>query len=165
MYITVSKEAGRVAGTPRFAAQVAQVVMGQMPWRQVALNDAAGEAGSLAVEVAASDLDRGAQPGRAQVLVVFQFKSGKADTQALKRYVGDREPALQKHGGRVLLSGTTARSGDWQFDGFELIEFPEPKTLQALMEDPDYRGRTADSSAVFGGAFAVALLQPAGNAA
>ena len=139
------------------SATVAQTFFGAFPAPKLALHRGPGQVSATAV---ASDLGQPVAPGKACVLVAFQMGEGHA-APALQQYVQDRQGALNKHGGRVYLSAITARSAHWDFDGFELIEFPRPDTVQALMADEQYRNDTKDSALAFSGAFAMGILAPA----
>lgn len=91
------------------------------------------------------------------LLIAFQFDDTPSSKDLLQ-YVEDRQPVLEKYGGKVLMSAITSRSDSWRYDGLELIKFPLLDTIQELMGDDDYRARTSSSSSVFGGDFAVAQL-------
>lgn len=139
---------------------VAQPLFGELDVRRLQL--ASTDAG-LAVMQVKKDLARWNSPTGQKMLVVFQFHERDAAQyeSALARYVDDREPALARHGGAVVLSAVTERGEHWPFDGFEIIDFPSPEAVGQLMQDDDYRQRTATSSAVFGGAFAMAPIKAA----
>lgn len=139
------------------SATVAQTFFGAFPSEKLALHPASGGAGQVPATAVASSLDQPVTADKACVLVAFQMGEGLG-APALQRYVEDRQPALEKHGGRVYLSAVTPRSANWSFDGFELIEFPRPDTVQALMADEDYRNGTKNSAAAFSGAFAMGIL-------
>lgn len=141
---------------------VDQPLFGELCIRHLQLTHARNSAGLTVVPVK-MDLERWNGSAGHKMLVAFQFTDGDAaqHESALTRYVSDREPALVRHGGSVVLSAVSERGEQWPFDGFEIIDFPSPEAVGQLMQDDDYRQRTADSSAVFGGAFAMAPIQAA----
>lgn len=143
--------------------RVSPPMFGDLEVRRLQLSNAANGQSGVHVTGVKQDLTRWSDVQGPTMLVAFQFHapeaSGHAD--ALAKYVADREPALTRHGGRVVISAVTERDEQWCFDGFEIIEFPSTDAMGQLMQDPDYRNRTATSSAVFGGAFAMAAIQAA----
>jgi uncharacterized protein (DUF1330 family) len=139
------------------SATIAKTFFGAFPAEKLALHRSAGQVSATAV---ASDLDRAVAADKACVLVAFQMGEGHG-AASLQQYVNDRDAALKKHGGRVYVSAVTPRSGDWNFDGFELIEFPRADTVQNLMADEQYRNGTKNSAGAFSGAFAMGILSPA----
>lgn len=140
------------------AAKVAQTFFGKLPSNDISIHREATGAAALAITPIADDLSTALSADKASIFVAFQIGHGHDGKQALGQYVQDRQPVLEKHGGRVYLSALTPRVEGWAFDGIELIEFPRPDTVQALMSDAEYRQRTASSSAVFSGDFAMAIL-------
>lgn len=141
---------------PLLSATVGSVMMGQITAQNIHVYGNSDNEG-IALDVVKEDLAEQIVVDRSLLMVAFQFKQ-TPNAGELKQYVDDRNPALSKHEGRVVLSCVTERSDDWQFDGLEIIDFPRPDTIQQLMQDDDYRSRTVDSGSVFGGAFAVAQL-------
>lgn len=143
--------------------QVSQPLFGELEVRRLQLSPTAHSLSGVHVTGVKQDLARWAEVQGPTMLVAFQFQKPDAagNTDALTKYVADREPALTRHGGRVIISAVTERGEQWSFDGFEIIEFPSTDAVGQLMQDPDYRNRTAVSSAVFGGAFAMAPIQAA----
>ncbi|MFT6897257.1 MAG: hypothetical protein ACJA13_001663 [Paraglaciecola sp.] len=139
---------------PLLNATVGSVLMGQIDTQNIQVFNS-GE--GIALDVVKEDLASQIGVDRSLLMVTFQFKL-TPNAGELKQYVDDRNRALCKHQGRVVLSCVTERSDDWQFDGLEIIDFPGPDTIQKLMQDDDYRNSTADSGSVFGGDFAVAQL-------
>ena len=161
MKLTISHSADTQAiASSLLDGLVAQPLFGELDVRRLQL--APTDAG-LAVMQVKKDLARWNSPTGQKMLVVFQFHERDAaqHESALARYVDDREPALARHGGAVVLSAVTERGEHWPFDGFEIIDFPSPETVGQLMQDDDYRQRTATSSSVFGGAFAMAPIKAA----
>lgn len=164
MFMTITKDANaRNNNGMLFQAKVAQIMFGDLSVSNIALSQQRTSAKDVELTPVASDLENVLAPDKSWVFVAFQFND-RPNAAALKRYIEDRQPALDNHGGRVFLSGVTTRSSGWQYDGVELIEFPQPDSAQALMQDPDYLKRTAQSSAVFGRAFAMAYLAPVSTA-
>lgn len=107
--------------------------------------------------IAKSELPCDTSTLRTPILIAFQFHDSP-DVNALARYVSDRDTPLNKHKGKVIVSAITPRTSEWQFDGFEIIDFPDPLAMQTLMSDNDYRSSTSNSSSVFGGVFAAAPI-------
>ncbi|MBD9608573.1 MULTISPECIES: DUF1330 domain-containing protein [Pseudomonas] len=143
--------------------RVSQPMFGELEVRRLQLSPAADGQPGVHVTGVKQDLARWAEVQGPTMLVAFQFQAPNAsdNADALAKYVADREPALTRHGGHVVISAVTERGEQWSFDGFEIIEFPSADAVGQLMQDPDYRNRTAASSAVFGGAFAMAPIQAA----
>lgn len=161
MKLTVSHSAETQAiASSLLDGLVAQPLFGELDVRRLQLTNA--DAGLAVIQVK-QDLARWNSPAGHKMLVVFQFheRDTAQHESALTCYVNDREPALARHGGAVVLSAVTERGEHWPFDGFEIIDFPSPEIVGQLMQDDDYRQRTATSSAVFGGAFAMAPIKAA----
>ena len=138
------------------SAEVEAVMMGSLPTKAFVLYNSESPSGNE-LTVADDNLNQPISADRTLLMVAFQFDQ-TPDVSKLKRYVDDRNPVLTRHGGRVVLSCVTPRHENWPFDGMEVIDFPEPGTIQALMQDTDYRSRTSESGSVFGSSFAVAKL-------
>ncbi|MGR3886561.1 DUF1330 domain-containing protein [Pseudomonas sp. 1152_12] len=143
--------------------RVSPPMFGDLEVRRLQLSNAANGQSGVHVTGVKQDLERWADVQGPTMLVAFQFQAPDAPGNAdgLAKYVADRDPALTRHGGRVVISAVTERDEHWSFDGFEIIEFPSTDAVGELMQDSDYRNRTATSSAVFGGAFAMAPIQAA----
>ncbi|MGP0172638.1 DUF1330 domain-containing protein [Pseudomonas sp. NCHU5208] len=158
MLLHINKDQMSANDPAIFDARVNGTLFGQISASYLQLSKTMNNDEGIAVDTVHSDLPVTANDSRALLLVAFQFHD-QPQRDALARYAADREPALSKHGGRVVFSAITERAEDWEFDGMEIIDFPSVETIQQLMADPDYRNRTAESSQVFGGAFAVARLE------
>lgn len=89
--------------------------------------------------------------------MLFDLHPGNG-AEAMARYVNARAPSLERHQGRLVLSATHAPAEGWPFHGIELIAFPSPANLQAIMGDPAYQEATAEAAAIFAGAFSVFVL-------
>lgn len=154
MYLTLSDQA-QSASTPseRLHAKVTASVMGNQVAHFVTVSKTSPGPSSVPVTPVLSDLVH--DKGTSVLFIAFQLQTGKGEPE-LRRYVEARAPALAKHGGKVLMSGLTPRRDGWQFDGFELVQFPAPDTIRTLMGDPDYRNPTIQKlSSVFTGSMAM----------
>lgn len=140
-----------------FQARISQVIFGKLVTDHMTLQNHHNADNDVEVTPVCANIDTAMPTDNAWILVAFQF-GGESNAQALKRYVEDRAPALEKHGGRVFLSGVTTRANNWPYDGVEVIAFPRVESVYALMDDSDYRDRTAVSASIFSGEFAMACL-------
>ncbi|MEN9867100.1 MAG: hypothetical protein RL748_2690 [Pseudomonadota bacterium] len=157
MYLSLSKNESSDQKAI-LAATLAQTFFGKFPGNDISIHKEPVSGAQFEITPVASDMGTALSADKSSIFVAFQIGDGHDGKQALGQYVQDRQPVLEKHGGRVFLSALTPRTKDWSFDGIELIEFPRPDTVQSLMADADYRKRTASSSAVFSGDFAMAIL-------
>lgn len=157
MYFNLSLDIIPAQQDTLFAAKISKLMFGDLVGNYINLSDSPKTEQSLLLLPVLSQITKSSNPNSSYVFVAFQMQQ-PATASDLKNYVDDRHSALEKHGGRVQVSALTERNESWVYDGLELIEFPAADTVQALMADPDYRQRTATSSQVFKGAFAMALL-------
>jgi uncharacterized protein (DUF1330 family) len=157
MYIDLSLDIIPTQQDTLFAAKISKLMFGDLEGKYINLSLDPKTKQSILLQPVLSQIKKPSNPNSSYVFVAFQMQQ-PATASDLKNYVEDRHPALEKHGGQVQVSGLTERTQSWLYDGLELIEFPAADTVQALMADPDYRQRTATSSQVFKGAFAMAIL-------
>ena len=139
--------------------QVNHVAFGALPSRSIALLELPTHHDNPGLQAIADGRSTPQDAEKCLVLVAFQFgipQDGRA--AAMTTYIEARAPALERHGGRVYLSAISERKGDWNYDGFEILEFLRPDSVQALMGDEDYRARTKQAGAVFAGDFAMGLI-------
>lgn len=159
MYLSIPAPAQSDAASQVF--RVVKVGFGELPADTLAVTGEARD-GALRLTPVADDLAQPIDRGRSLVMVAFQFGIPAEQRQtAMKAYVDAREPALSRHGGRLVLSALSDRSAGWDFDGIEILDFPRPDGVQALMGDEDYRARTRQAGAVFSGSFAMGVLAQA----
>lgn len=154
MYLTLSDQAQSASLPPeRLHAKVTATVMGNLAANYVTVSRTSPTPSSLPVTSVLDNLVH--DTGSAVLLIAFQLDAGKGEPE-VRRYVEARAPALARHGGKVLMSGLTPRRDDWQYDGFELVQFPAPDTIRTLMGDPEYRTPSIQElSKIFTGSFAM----------
>ncbi|MBZ4418396.1 DUF1330 domain-containing protein [Myxococcus sp. RHSTA-1-4] len=154
MYLTLSDQAQPASIPPeRLHAKVTATVMGNLAANFVTVARTLPDPSAVPVTPVLANLVH--DPGTAVLFIAFQLDAGKGEPE-VRRYVEARAPALARHGGKVLMSGLTPRRGGWQFDGFELVQFPAPDTIRNLMGDPEYRTPAIQElSKIFTGSFAM----------
>ncbi|MEX0730478.1 MAG: hypothetical protein WED00_10810 [Aquisalimonadaceae bacterium] len=165
MFLDLSSEGSSNGNAAVLRARIESVAFGALPYDSVIVRRQRVSDQDIAFEAVEESTSAPPSEQHSFIMVAFQFGDGAGGTETLLRYVRDRAPALERHGGRVYVSAVTPRNDRWCYDGFELIEFPTPDAVQNLMGDADYRARTKNSAAVFGGEFSMARLALAAVAA
>lgn len=161
MYLSIPAPSSVTATSQAF--RVVKVGLGHLPADSLALLEHPNaDRTTLRLTPVADDRSRPVDAGHNLVMVAFQFGIPQEERPAAMRtYVDARRPALERHGGRLVLSALSERNATWEFDGMEIIDFPRPDGVQALMGDEDYLTRTKQASAVFAGSFAMGVLAQA----
>lgn len=136
---------------------VKSTMLGELPVSAIAISKEKLADKSAAVTSTLIDLDSESYSEK-ETTFAFAFKAD-GDSAAFQRYIDARKPALEKYNARELLSCMTERTKEWDYDTFELIQFPEEQAIGALMSDPFYieSPDVQESTKIFGGGAVVVV--------
>lgn len=164
LYLHLSRASTAGSSDIAFSQPVGGRLFGEADLARVDVLSSAAP-GAVALDVVSDGLSAPCEaPDWPVFCMLFDLHSGNG-VEAMTRYVAARAPSLERHQGRLLLSATHAPVGGWPFHGIELIAFPSPSSLQAIMGDPVYQQATAEAATIFAGAFSVLILGKAPVAA
>jgi hypothetical protein len=162
MFITAYKEIVDLKNNPSCEVQVniENMIMGTPSFKQVVLSKDTLEDRSVEVTSVLNPLDLD-KAQTSQTVFSFAF-TATGDDADFQRYITARKEALGLYDAVTLFSCKTLRGDGWNYDTFELIQFPKPENLQQLMSDERYNSskEVIESTKIFGdGVVSIACLE------
>ena len=151
MFITAYKEKNDEPSNPyKVQVNIENVIMGDSSFNQIILSNDTLEDKSVLISSILNPLDtENANPEQAVFSFAFTASGDDADFQ---RYITARKKALDLYDAVTLFSCKTPRSNGWEYDTFELIQFPKSENLMQLMSDERYSSsaEVIESTKIFG---------------
>ncbi len=151
MFITAYKEKTDEPNNPyKVQVNIENIIMGNSSFNQVILSSETLEEQSVLISSILNPLDtENVIPEQAVFSFAFTASGDDADFQ---RYITARKEALDLYGAITLFSCKTPRSSGWDYDTFELIQFPQSENLMQLMSDERYisSAEIMESTKIFG---------------